>query len=114
MPAFISCLRSPKGRRRSTHERGWGWVCTWMVVCGQGLGLGPRHAGMCRHRLRGLLLVSRHFVARCQHTHACCMLHACTQDVDSDPGLVGNLLVERLAGAQLHMVRGWMWELKGS
>lgn len=42
------------------------------------------------------------------------MLHACTQDVDSDPGLVGNLLVERLAGAQLHMVRGWMWELKGS
>ncbi|PNW80489.1 hypothetical protein CHLRE_07g319400v5 [Chlamydomonas reinhardtii] len=32
------------------------------------------------------------------------ILRTSRQDVDSDPGLVGNLLVERLAGAQLHMV----------
>jgi D-cysteine desulfhydrase len=25
--------------------------------------------------------------------------------VDQDPGLVGNLLVERLAGAEVHLVR---------
>ncbi|KAG2450414.1 hypothetical protein HYH02_004916 [Chlamydomonas schloesseri] len=32
------------------------------------------------------------------------ILRTSRQEVDGDPGLVGNLLVERLAGAQLHMV----------